>query len=314
MKTINIIIISCVIIFLLIVAIMCIWWKFSGKFTCIKPDDIIKPIELELKNNNSKVTVYTLGTNMKKGLYNMISSLKQNNHTYKVINYSDKFDGWRWRVKQYINTLEKHIEEKNNDIVIFVDGYDAFSCKNYEGLYEKFLSFNKPIIVGSEKGDPVSTHNYGKVDEWWDNNKNYDKYQYNHKCCNAGFIMGYSNDLLLLYKWIYDNNYEDDQMGLREYIKTYPENIYMDINSEIVYNKMMHESFDNELNPYFMHFPSSDNTSLIDITMEEYYKEHINEYYSVYPIYLPHAMNVLIGLFLTIIIVIMIFCFFYIYH
>lgn len=306
----NIIIILSIVIFLIIV-IICIWWKFSGKFTCIKPDnDNIKEIELEKINDDSKITVYTLATNMKKQSYNMLSSLKQYKHTYKVINYGDKFEGWRWRVKQYINALENH---DNNNIVIFIDAYDAFATKNYEGLYEKFISFDKPIVVSAEKGSPLLVKIYGKVDEWWAENPYYDRDSYEHQCCNAGFVMGYSKDLLIMYKWIYDNNYDDDQAGLREYIKKHPRNIYMDINSEIIYNKIIIGNFNYNVRPYFMHFPGAKNSELIDITMEEHLSKYVDEYYSVYPIYLPHATNVLISLFLIIVLIMIFVCFFYIY-
>lgn len=285
---------------------MCIYFKLSKNYIFKNYEEItkIKNIETEKINNiNSKITVYTLGTHMKRSLYNNLSSLKQNNYNYKLLALGEKWGGWRWRIEQYIKCLEDHILNIGQDnVVVFIDGYDAFSCKDEKGLYEDFLKFNSNIVVGMEKGVKF-TNIYGDITNWW-KYKNIKQHKYKHATCNAGFIIGRPKQLLELYNWIYENKYDDDQIGLRNYINKFPHKIEADFESKIIFNKI---PVDNKIvtkTPYFMHFPGHVNNprNILFKNCEEENKKYIKDYYSVYPIEMSNN-NVDIFLILSTIII-----------
>lgn len=279
------------IILFIIILILCSIWLSSG-IHIEKYEEKIKDIDLESDNNENNIKVYTLGTNMNRELYNNISSFKQYGYNYKVIGIGEKFEGWRWRVLKYIDCIKEHrIKYGENTIIIFIDGYDALACSSEEGLYDKFKNYNCRILGGIEKGFTGALMD-GYIDNWW-KYYNLDKNKYKYTKCNAGFIMGYPKELEELYQWIYDNNYNDDQVGLREYTNTFPEKIYYDINSIIIYNRRITDQEDKDINlPHFKHYYSySGFGKLLGVTFNDDVKKYIKDSYSLEPIESKNTIN-----------------------
>lgn len=232
-----------------------------------------------IEPSGENIVVYTLGTNMNVYLHNMVSSLRNHDYKYKVLGLGKKWGGWVWRMKQYMEAADAHYDE--NTPIIFVDGYDAFAIKDSKGLLDKFKSVNRRIVTGAELGNPFVS-NYGRVHKWWFANQLKEE-DYSHIACNAGFVMGYPKDLYNMYKWIIDNGYADDQVGLRNFINTYPEKVYLDYKSEFVFTKLSIEN-ENTFNSYFLHLTGLKTCSSVGISFDSYYAKYIPNYKQIFPI------------------------------
>lgn len=247
----------CFLVFFSIIFIISMLYLFGPYHTTEKiiPNQISDqnlpndPIEME-----DKITLYSIATDMKKEVYNHISSLKQYKHNYKVIGIGSKWTGFTFKIKNYMEACENHFKVYGEDsIIICVDSYDAFSCKNVDGLRELFLSFNARILGGVEDCPKIAP-NYGNIDKWWEY-KNLDRNRYKYTSCNSGFIMGYAKDIYLAYKWIYENNFKCDQLGFSAYVSKYPELINFDLDQKIIFNKAVIDNTTYNPNCYFKHYP-----------------------------------------------------------
>ena len=91
-----------------------------------------------------------------------------------------------------IDIFIKYLQGLDNEIILLNDAYDVFYLDNIDIIIKKFKSFNKNIVLSGEKW-------YSHQDP---NNKIFfDTIAENvYKYINSGLIIGYSNDLLILYK------------------------------------------------------------------------------------------------------------------
>ena len=135
-----------IIISLAIIVIISLSYFFNKNYTFEEIN--IPSIKLESICDNPKITVYTIGTSINKELYNMLLSLKQNMYNYKLVGLGLKWNGYKDKIGVYLDACKKHKQKYGTDgIIIIVDGYDAFSCKESKGLFEKFNELTKKIIV-----------------------------------------------------------------------------------------------------------------------------------------------------------------------
>jgi hypothetical protein len=101
-----------------------------------------------------------------------------------------------------------------------------------------FLSCGGKIIVSMEIFCEGSINEYEKcgiqsipLANYWKHYKVVEKPF--RKFANMGLVSGYAKDLRHMLSWIIDNNYKDDQLGLCNYMNTFPENVYADVNALI---------------------------------------------------------------------------------
>lgn len=129
------------------------------------------------------------------------------NFTLVVLGFGEKWGGFTWK---FLKTREQLDKFDDNDIVIFVDGYDTIilSDKNY--IVNNFLTMRTNILVSVEIDDFKTSYISRYVRE-----KKYLGKCRNHKL-NSGLYMGYVKylkqflDVLCLGKKC-DNNSADDQ-------------------------------------------------------------------------------------------------------
>jgi len=119
--------------------------------------------------------------------------------------------------KEKIFKLRKVYESLNdNDIICFVDAYDVIVNSNCEEILEKFLSFNKDLVIAAE------TNSYPKEYE-----EMYEITTSKFKFLNSGCYCGYKHSIMKLFFWKEDScieeicSYKGDQ---HYFIKYYLEN------------------------------------------------------------------------------------------
>ena len=153
--------------------------------------------------------------------YNFINSLNKYNYKYKILGKGEVWNGFMTKINAYYNYVKSLTKNK---LICILDSYDVLACS----------SFNKrdikKVIVGSQID--CKDYNCIELNNWW--KLNFLKKQNNNHYANSGFILGYSNNILSLLKFMIDSGEKDDQMALCKYIEKYPKDIDIDINSEYV--------------------------------------------------------------------------------
>jgi hypothetical protein len=176
-------------------------------------------------------------------LENFKRSLNKFNYPYVILGNGEKWEGWNWRTKKYLNYL---LTLDDNHIVGFVDAYDVLALRDSSNILHTFLSFKKNIVVGAE-WYCGSKENCISLNNWWS-----DRVRAYRQHVNCGFIMGYAKDLKEMYKQVI--NYSDDQYGISTYLETYQHLFALDVGSSLVYNShILDGQF--HANAFFAHFP-----------------------------------------------------------
>lgn len=179
-------------------------------------------------------------------------TLDNNNWQYVFLNISKKFNGVIDKIKGYLmflNTLP------NNKIVILSDARDVFCCRSPIGFIEGFNHLtnndNDKILVSTEMfllrhmnwteeeinkkkaEDPNYFFQGIPINNYWAYHK-IDTLPF-RKYVNSGLISGKVSKLKELFKWILDNNYTDDQLGVSEYTNNFPNLVHLDTNAELLH-------------------------------------------------------------------------------
>jgi hypothetical protein len=174
----------------------------------------------------SELKIITVATEPKYYFNVLKESIKKNNNELIVLGYGEKWKGFSWRYNlmiEYLNSINP------NDIVCFIDGYDVISTRDLNELPNIFKrmkkEYNCKIIVGYERH---LNYIYKYIFQ-----------PFFGKCknmpLNAGTYIGYAKDLLIILKELYKLNdpFKDDQMVLIDYCVKNPEEVYIDIKSEL---------------------------------------------------------------------------------
>jgi hypothetical protein len=139
----------------------------------------------------------------------------------KVLGMGEKWQGFVHRVKkyrEYLDTLD------DNEVVVFVDGFDSHILKPLRGLEDIFKSFNCDILVSKN----VTIQPHYIIHKMFGTCKD-------NTTANAGLLMGYARHLKHLQDSIINGKTVDDQKNLNEVCKQFP-NLMIDTDCVIFKN------------------------------------------------------------------------------
>jgi hypothetical protein len=178
-------------------------------------------------------------------------TLETNNWEYMFIGEGTKWSGFKDKIINYYICLQNLPEEK---IVVFSDSRDVFCLRSpltFVEYIKSIINSNK-IIVSAEMfliGHMDWPEN--EIEKCLSKDENFfwqgvplNKYwtYYNkldnlplRKYVNSGLIIGKVKDLCNVLKWIIDQNYTDDQLGIANYLNTFPELVELDYNASILH-------------------------------------------------------------------------------
>lgn len=205
--------------------------------------------ETDISNINSKILELTL---------------KKNNWDYKFIGNNTKWIDMMDKAKGFYDYLITLPSEK---IVILSDSRDVICCRSPKYFMNDYNKLsNDKIIISAEmflegamdwetndkciSGIPVNpSHSKifptNKTIQFQQGMPLYKYWKYlnietsnipNRKYINAGLIGGKAGMLRDALKWVIDNGYKDDQFGFANYVNEFPENVYLDINADILHS------------------------------------------------------------------------------
>ncbi len=246
--------------------------------------------------------------------YKIFSSSNKN---YKLLqhnsNYCNNFFQVRWKknnfskIRYYLKSL-KQLE--NNTFVILIDASDVICINNdIEEFYEKFKSFNKPIVFGTECGGGYvfskEQENLNAFNKIFNLKTPSFKHAYrrkwlkDHSMLNSGLICGYSDNLIELFNkviYLHPNGRSDQNCIILTIIKTpsLSSSIALDFDSILFHNFSVFKDnykidsnkkdksfqYNNKtLSPFFIHFPGLSFANQKSILNKMLHKLNLYKYY-----------------------------------
>ena len=149
----------------------------------------------------------------------------------KVLGWGEKWNGFMDKFKNmysYIQTLP------DDEIIIFIDGFDSVINQPLEVIEKTFLEFNSDIVLSKDHVNPWPSGIFTKSSFGTCKNNN---------IANSGLYGGYNKNIKDLLKFILDKNYSnDDQRNLNNACK-YFNNIIIDTNRKLFHNLNYYERY-----------------------------------------------------------------------
>ena len=178
-------------------------------------------------------------------------TLEKNKWEYKFIGDDVKWSGVKDKIIGYYKYLETLSENK---VVVLSDARDVFCLRDSTLFVEKINNIiENKIIISAEMyllghmnwtkeqmekqilKDPNFFYQGVPLDNYWlYYNKTYDLPM--RKYVNSGLMVSRVKNLKNAFKWILDNNYVDDQLGIACYINKFPQLIYLDYNADFLHS------------------------------------------------------------------------------
>jgi hypothetical protein len=200
---------------------------------------------------NDKPLVVSYETNINNTQSQLFKrTLEKYNWDFIFIGENEKWLGFKTRITGYYNFLNTL---SDNKIVVLADARDVF-CLRDATDFIKYVTpiIDDKIIISAEcflhghinwSEEQINNVLQNDTNFFWQSIplNNYWSY-YNktnnlpiRKYINAGLMIGKVKNLINAFKWILDNNYNDDQLGFANYTNKYPELIYLDYNIKFLH-------------------------------------------------------------------------------
>jgi len=196
------------------------------------------------------ITVVLVTTHWTPTFENCRRSLHQLGYSYIVLGWGEVWSGWKWRSKMYLEFLSG---QDPQHIFVLMDSFDTLAAQSPEVLLRTFISFEKKLVFGAE-WYCGSKSNCGMIPDFWKRKKTSCP---RNKHINAGFVVGYSENLIEAYTAVFNSVLLDDQKALAEWINSnsQDQHIAIDSGSALVKNVNFFDGFLSQKNSCFYHFP-----------------------------------------------------------
>lgn len=199
-----------------------------------------KPHEypVQIDDEEVKLVVVTVSTDETWSSRNFVRSLRKYGYDHVLLARGEKWQGWKWRTRKYIDFL-KRLPPGDRYVVCISDSNDVLMARPSSDLLRRFLTFKAPIVVGGESM-LIGGDMYQESRRWETYRKLREKMtpedwrRVRNKFPQAGFVMGWRDDMLQL---LLDNQHEhDDQNGLMNRYLENMDRFYLDTCNDIVGN------------------------------------------------------------------------------
>lgn len=176
-----------------------------------------------------KLHIITVANKSKYYYPYLVQSVKKNNNKLITLGFNKEWVGFNTKFKLMLNYLE---QLKDNDIVCFVDGFDVICTRNLNELTNVFLKIKSrekcKIIAGYDQNVRPF---FFKIIASLYFTKDLDS-----KMINSGTYIGFVKDIKKFLLYVLDNDNSelaDDQLLMNSYNKLHPNEIYIDVNTEM---------------------------------------------------------------------------------
>ena len=201
----------------------------------------------------------------------MFEELINNEHgvKVKVLGMGEKWNGY---IDKSIGLLEYMKTKKDDDIIVFIDGFDTKINKDISNVKSLFESYECKVLVSK---DPRLMNKLGEIFVFGNCN--------NNEVANAGMYMGYVKHLKIILKESVQMKCVDDQVNLNSLCKKH--NFIKVDDKELIFKNFSPLDKEESVNATFISFPASANESRWSRMLTEY-----NQFYYIYILFINIAL------------------------
>jgi hypothetical protein len=98
----------------------------------------------------STVRLLTFATDPN-GYYNiLLQSAQKNGYEVKTLGMGQKWGGLMTKYQYTNDYIQSLPESQNDDVIVFLDGYDTFVLQEKDNLMDRYNSFGKPLVFSTQ--------------------------------------------------------------------------------------------------------------------------------------------------------------------
>ena len=190
--------------------------------------------------------------NKSQGMFEELVNNKFNKKV-TVLGWGTKWNGFSDKYK----AMSKHLETKNDDdIIVFVDGFDTKINKNPENIVELFKSYECGVLVSKDPVPfgPFSRIIFGTCDK--------------NNTANSGLYMGYVKYLKIMVNQANKMKCDDDQRNLNDLCNLH--NFIKIDDDEKIFKNVPPTDKDKENNSVFVSYPGTLSVERVKRSIIEY--------------------------------------------
>ena len=173
--------------------------------------------------------VVTVATHSERYYPVLQEACKRHNVKLDVLGFEQKWQGFTWR----LNLMNDYIQKlDDNEIVMFVDGFDTVIVQDVHVIEDTFKSFNKPLVFSYERESEYFMVAYGQRKLFGP--------IYDSVYISAGMYIGYVHALKQLYSKLREKStYQleaDDQRIISELLRAKSLDFTIDVENKLFVN------------------------------------------------------------------------------
>ena len=194
--------------------------------------------------------------------------LMQSGYHIEVLGWGTKWEGF---MDKFNGVLEYLKTQSEDEIIVFMDGFDSLVNKSIETLEQDFKSFNCKILISHEDKSGISLLLPRGIHEYV--TKKIFPLCRDGFVANTGLYMGYCRELKLVLNKIKESDFNDDQRAFNSMCKYFP---FIQVDDKKVIFENLSSSGDLS-NAYFVQYPATINDSRFLRAIREYSEYFIPE-------------------------------------
>ncbi len=209
---------------------------FFIKFICTNNlFSVIQPNENRPKITPPHLQVFSYATDPNHPMLKLL--LHSSPYPITVLGLHEPWHNLRQKFEVFHRYLSEHNLKNSNEILLFVDGYDALFTPKDQDIIKKFKAFHKPLVISAEKNctpHPACVHPEIYPTNAKENASSPFKYP------NSGTYIGYASTIYqmldeVLKKYPTDRYPEasNDQFLMHAFFIEHPEKVALDYHQEI---------------------------------------------------------------------------------
>jgi hypothetical protein len=178
----------------------------------------------------------------------LFDKLINSENNIEVLGWGTKWNGFMDK----FNGVLEYLENQNDDeLVVFLDGFDSFVNKPLENLEQDFESFNCKVLISQEDKSGMSRF-LPKIIHDYVTRKVFPSCK-DGLIANTGLYMGYCKELKLVLNKIKQSDFKDDQRAFNSMCKYFPF-IRVD-DKKVIFENLPSE--DDSSSAYFVQYPAT---------------------------------------------------------
>ena len=180
-------------------------------------------------------------------------------HPIVVLGWGTKWNGFMDKFK----TIRKYLDTLDDDeIVVFLDGFDSVINKSLDSLENDFKSFDCKVLVSHDSLNVLPLHDYMRT-------KIFGTCK-NNKTANTGLYMGYVSHLKIVLDKNISGTSDDDQINFNQLCQHFQ---FIKVDDEkIIFENCESVEHVSKSKSYFSQMPGTISTSRVTRAIKEYSK------------------------------------------